>query len=99
WTFCPDGVYPNFRILYYFNKPLNIFSLHLMFIEFGEVAKTALVGGVLFKGLIHIVIIVLTYVILSIFYFKISRKTNFIATVLAIFALSILPYKAVYKTD
>ncbi|EOH7809866.1 sulfatase-like hydrolase/transferase, partial [Campylobacter jejuni] len=51
------------------------------------------------KGLIHIVVIVLTYVILSIFYFKISRKTNFIATVLAIFALSILPYKAVYKTD
>ncbi|EOH2305192.1 hypothetical protein ACLWTS_000760, partial [Campylobacter jejuni] len=34
-----------FSHLYYFNKPLNIFSLHLMFIEFGEVAKTALVGG------------------------------------------------------
>lgn len=34
-----------FSHLYYFNKPLNIFSLHLMFSEFGEVAQTALGGG------------------------------------------------------
>ncbi|EIA7117306.1 hypothetical protein K7R81_000152 [Campylobacter jejuni] len=39
-----------FSHLYYFNKPLNIFSLHLMFIEFGEVAKTALAGGYYLKA-------------------------------------------------
>lgn len=88
-----------FSHLYYFNKPLNIFSLHLMFIDFGEVAQTALGEGILAKGIIHVCIVVFTYLILSLFYFKISRKTNFIATALAIFALSILPYKALYKTD
>ncbi|HDZ5036293.1 TPA: hypothetical protein RTG53_000041 [Campylobacter jejuni] len=31
-----------FLHLYYFNKLLNVFSLHLMFVEFGKVVKIAL---------------------------------------------------------
>ncbi|HDZ4932817.1 TPA: hypothetical protein RTF98_001577 [Campylobacter jejuni] len=31
-----------FSHLYYFNKLLNAFSLHLMFVEFGKVVKIAL---------------------------------------------------------
>lgn len=82
---------------FYYNSPLNVFSLHLMFSELNEIFESASV--MLDKGGIIVVLMVLIpYTLLIVLYIKIKRNTNYIASILIIILLLILPHKAIFKT-
>lgn len=86
----------NFSHMFYFNTPLNVFSLHLMMGELSEIVDSAKMA--LPWGLYHIVVILLCYGGLIFAYLKINTKKSFISTFLIIILLSVLPYKAIFKT-
>ena len=85
-----------FSHIFYFKTPLNVYSLHLMWGEFKEIALAS--QGVLPWGLFHVFVLLCVYGILIFLYLKIQSKTSFIATILLILLLSILPYKALFKS-
>ncbi len=85
-----------FSHLFYFNTPLNVFSLHLMMSEWGEIFESAKMA--LPWGLYHVIVLLVCYGGLVFLYIKIPSKKSFIATFLIVVLLSILPHKALFKT-
>lgn len=86
-----------FSYMFWFGVPLNVFSLALMMDEVGEIVETA--KSAMPWGLYHVSIILLSYSITIFAYLKMQIKKSWIATLLAILLLSILPYKIFFKTS
>lgn len=82
--------------LLYFKTPLNVYAIALMLEEWAEVFDSASV--VMVDGVLQIFFVCAVYGILIYAYYKSTIKTHYIATILIIIMLSILPYKALYKT-
>lgn len=85
-----------FSYIFWFGAPLNVFSLALMMDEVGEIVETA--KSAMPWGLYHVSVICISYSIIIFAYLRIQIKKNWIATLLAFFLLSILPYKILFKT-
>ena len=86
----------SFSHLFYFQTHLNVYSLHLMFDEVGEIWQTA--KSFLPNGLWHILFIILIYAVCIFAYIKINFKKSFIGLFFIVILLSYLPYKATFKT-
>lgn len=85
-----------FSHIFYFRTPLNVYSLHLMWGEWGEIFLSS--KEVLPWALFHIFILLIVYGILIFLYLRIKTRQSFIATIFIIVLLGILPYKALVKS-
>lgn len=85
-----------FSHLFYFKTPLNVYALHTMWSEWGEIFLAA--KELLPWGLLHIFVLLCVYGTLIFLYIKIPLKKSYFATILLVILLSILPYKALFKS-
>ena len=87
-----------FGHLFWFGTPLSVFSLALFSSEVGEVMESAKMA--LPQGLYPIIAIVCAYGLFIYLLLRFDKKLpkSFIASCVVLILLSILPYKAIFKT-
>lgn len=88
-----------FGHLFWFGTPLSVFSLALFSSEVGEVVDSAKMA--LPQGLYPIIVIVCAYGLFIYLLLRLDKKLpkSFIASFVMFSLLSILPYKAIFKTS
>lgn len=87
-----------FGHLFWFGAPLSVFSLALFSNEIGEVVESTKMA--LPQGLYPIIAIICAYGFLIYLFLRLDKRLpkSFIASFVVFILLSILPYKAIFKT-